>query len=129
VTDTPGVDAGATVFADASVDQYSSFNSTSQSYAPQRDNHTVLHKTGANAYECTAADGSQLFFGASDGATTYPRRIYLTEVHDPAGNVLALSYTAGNRLDRITAADGKWLQFYYEDAAINPAIRQNLYAA
>lgn len=117
MTDTPGQTTEAKVYRETGVERYRGFDATTQSYAPFRDNQAVLKRTSEGSYQRSQPDGSTMIYALSDGATTFPRRIYLTEMHDAAGNATTLSYAAGNRLHRVTAADGRWLQFYYGDTA------------
>ena len=66
---------------------YSGFNSTTQSYNPQLETHVSLAKTGPTSYEKRFPDGSKQIFTLSDGASVYPRKIFMTQSVDPQGNV------------------------------------------
>src|SRR5205823_6932304 len=47
-------------------------------------------------------DGSKELFASSDGATSYPRRIFMTQQIDPAGNTVSIGYDASFRVTTIT---------------------------
>ena len=49
-------------------------------------------------------DGSKEVFAQSDGATSYPRRIFMTQMVDPAGNTVAIGYDASFRVTTLTDA-------------------------
>jgi len=48
-----------------------------------------------------------------DGATTYPRRVFLTEIRDPQSNKLILNYDGQLRLTSIADAVGRLTTFSY----------------
>ena len=52
--------------------------------------------------------------GRSNGATTNPRRIFLTKILDRFGNALTLTYDAQLRLTKLTDATGRNTTFAYE---------------
>jgi len=99
---------GAEIFA---------FDSASQSFSPDAESHATLVKTGAASYERRMPDGSKQVFGLSDGATSYPRRIFMTQIVDPAGNIVGIGYDASFRLTTITDALGQITNVSYELAA------------
>jgi RHS repeat-associated protein len=49
----------------------------------------------------------------SSGATSYPRRILLTQIVDPQGNTLTLNYDGQMRLTSVTDATGRQTTFSY----------------
>jgi RHS repeat-associated protein len=59
-------------------------------------------------------DGTVETYSQSDGATTYPRRIFLTQIADPAGNAVTLNYDNQLRLTSLTDATGRNTSFSYE---------------
>jgi len=64
-------------------------------------------------YERRLRDGGKEVFSASNGATNYPRRIFLTKIIDPQGNALDLAYDANMRLSSVTDAFAKVTTFHY----------------
>lgn len=96
---------GAEIFA---------FDSGSQTFTPDAQSHATLVKTGAASYERRLPDGSKQIFGLSDGAASYPRRIFMTQVVDPAGNAVTFGYDTSFRVTTITDALGQVTHVYYE---------------
>jgi YD repeat-containing protein len=80
------------------------FDSTSQSYAPDRQSQTVLVRTSTTSYEKRFPDGSKQVFTLTDGATSAPRRIFMTQWIDRAGNAVTLGYDSSLRLKTISDA-------------------------
>lgn len=64
-------------------------------------------------YEVTRPDGGKYIYSLSDGATSGLRRIFLTQILDPAGNALTLNYDATLRLTSFTDATGRNTIFTY----------------
>jgi len=81
---------------------YSGF--VSGSSAPQTDNRAqvVLISTSPIKYERRLPDGSVEVFAQPDGAS--PRRVFMTESKDPAGNKLTFTYDTQLRLVSVTDA-------------------------
>lgn len=94
------------------------FNATTSRFAPSRFDKSVLVRTSNNpvAYELRSADGAVLVYRSSDGATVKPRRIFLTQKVDPAGNVVSLLYDAQNRLRRVIDGAGGVSELEYTQA-------------
>jgi RHS repeat-associated protein len=67
----------------------------------------------AASYEHRLADGSKEVFALSDGATTFPHKLFLTSVVDPQGNVTTLNYDASFRLTSVVDAMGRSTTFTY----------------
>jgi RHS repeat-associated protein len=65
------------------------------------------------SYELRLPDGSKQVFSHADGATTAPRRIFLTQIVDSAGNALYLNYDNQLRLSFIKDAVGRDTGFSY----------------
>src|SRR5207245_2833216 len=72
------------------------FDAGTNSYAPTIRSQAVLTRTSTSPvrYERQLSDGSVEVFGQSDGAATFPRRVFLTESRDPQGNTLTFAYDA-----------------------------------
>jgi RHS repeat-associated protein len=73
-------------------ERYSGFDVGSQSYLPDPQSHAVLVRTAPAAYEKRLPDGSKQVFAQSDGSAAYPRKIFMTQVIDPAGNPITIGY-------------------------------------
>jgi len=96
----------------------SGYNGASGTFAAEPDDASVLSRatSGQITYTRTLADGSVEVYGASNGATSYPRYVFLTQKIDPAGNALSLSYDASFRLTAVTDATGRATTFQYGNA-------------
>ncbi len=85
---------------------YTSSGANSGSFAPQALNQTVLERTSATTYVRKFPSGAKQVYGLADNSS--PKRIYLTEVHDPAGNQTIYTYDASTfRLAAVTDAIGQ----------------------
>jgi RHS repeat-associated protein len=96
---------GAEIFA---------YDPGSQSFVADAQSHAVLVKTGTASYERRLPDGSKEVFALSDGATSYPRRIFMTQIVDPAGNSVSIGYDASFRVATITDALSQVTNIFYE---------------
>ena len=65
------------------------------------------------SYELVFQDGSKEVYSQTDGATTAPRKVFLTQRIDAQGNAVTLAYDASYRLTTITDAAGKVTTFTY----------------
>lgn len=94
-----------------------SYNASTGAFSPERQGQAVLVRipaTGAvTSYELRMPDGSKQVFARPDGATSSPRRIFLTQIVDPQGNALTLNYDAQLRLASLTDATGRSTTFAY----------------
>src|SRR5260221_1162017 len=61
-----------------------------------------------------AAGGSKKVFTQSDGSVGTSRRVFLTQIVDPSGNSLTLTYDAGFRMVALTDAIGQVTTICYE---------------
>jgi len=80
------------------------FDSASQTFKADPQSHAVLVKTGTASYERRMPDGSKQVYGLSDSAASYPRRIFMTQMIDAAGNTLTIGYDTSFRVTSITDA-------------------------
>lgn len=94
-------------------DVFTGFNATTQAFQPQYYTHGILQKTGAASYVITNTDGSKEVYAQSDGATTSPRKVFLTQRIDPAGNAQTYSYDAQLRLTTVMDALGQTTTLSY----------------
>jgi len=83
------------------------FDTNTQSYAYQQYDQTLLTRSGPASYTMTWPDDSRMVFNQSDGSVGSTRRIFLTQVIDPQGNAVTLTYDGSLRLVRITDAIGQ----------------------
>ncbi len=93
---------------------YTGFDAITQTYAAQPLSGAVLRRTSPGRYERRLPDGSLEIFVRSDGATSFPRKIFLTRIADRAGNGLDLAYDASLRLVSATDALGQVTTISYE---------------
>jgi YD repeat-containing protein len=91
---------------------FTGFDATTQTFAFQVLDQTLLTRTSPGTYELLSPDGSLLVFGRSDGGLT-TRRVFLTQVIDPAGNAVTLTYDADLRITAITDAIGQQTTLNY----------------
>ena len=89
---------------------FSGFNATTQTYAPNQYDQTLLHRLSPSTYEMVWPDGSKKIFGPSSGALG----LLLAQVADPAGNAVTLTYDGNARLVAITDAIGQVTTISYE---------------
>jgi RHS repeat-associated protein len=90
------------------------YDAATQSFAPDAQSHAILTRTGVASYERRLPDGSKEVFALSDGAASYPRRIFMTQIVDPAGNALNIGYDASFRVTTITDALSQVTSISYE---------------
>jgi YD repeat-containing protein len=86
---------------------FTGFVTNTQTFAFQQYDQTRLQRIGPNSYELTSPDGSKLVFSQSDGSIGTSRKIFLTEILDPFGNAVTLTYDGNLRLVAITDAIGQ----------------------
>ena len=86
-------------------------------YTPELPGYTQLMRypcSGtATQYVLVLKDGSQQVYSTFNGATTYPRTIFMTKFIDPQGNATTLNYDASFRLTSTTDAMGRNTTFTY----------------
>ncbi|HJW33211.1 MAG TPA: hypothetical protein VJ505_07585 [Holophagaceae bacterium] len=86
---------------------FTGYNATTGAFTPEFHTQDLPQKTGAAAYTLTHADGSMDVYAQPNGATTYPRLVFLTQRIDPAGNALTYTYDAQMRLVSVQDALGQ----------------------
>ena len=114
VTDDPNnASASANVYvAGGGVEIYSGFDPGTQSYLPDPQSHAVLVRTSSTSYERRLPDGSKQVFTLSDGASS--RKIFMTQVVDPAGNAVIIGYDTSLRVTTLTDALSRVTSISYE---------------
>ncbi len=98
---------------------YSGYNTASASFAPEPDNGAVLVMISSSPvhYELRYTDGSKDEFAVSDNASSYPRKVFLTQRIDAQGNATRLSYDDQLRLTSVTDAIGQITTFSYDNSS------------
>ncbi len=100
------------------------YNAATGEFGPEAQMQAVLVRIPATgpvtSYELRMPSGGKQVFALLDGAATGPRRVFLTQIVDPAGNALTLNYDRQLRLVSITDATGRNTGFSYE--ADNPLL-------
>jgi RHS repeat-associated protein len=88
-------------------------------FSPEEQTGAILTYTpgAAPTYTLTFPDGSANTYGVSNGATTYPRVVFLTAQADSFGNKLTFTYDSQFRLTKITDATSRVTTFGYSDTA------------
>ena len=95
-------------------ENFSGFDSGLQMYLPDPQSRAVLVRTSTTSYEKRFPDGSKQIFNLSDGSTSAPRKIFMTQWVDPAGNAVTLSFDSSFRITTITDAVGLVTTLSYE---------------
>jgi RHS repeat-associated protein len=95
---------------------YTGYKATTGAFDPETRDASVLVRTFANpiVYERRMPDGAKEVYGQSNGAATNPRRVFLTQIVDPAGNTVSLAYDSQLRLTSLTDATGRATTFSYD---------------
>lgn len=95
---------------------YPGYVSSTGQFTPEPRDASVLSRatSGPIVYHRTLADGSVETYAQSNGATSYPRLVFLTKITDPAGNAVTLTYDTLNRLTKLTDATGRITAFAYD---------------
>jgi RHS repeat-associated protein len=75
---------------------------TGNQSAPHLQSRAILKRTGQNSYERLLPDGTKQIFEQSDGATAYPRKVFMTKTIDPQGREITISYDNSFRVTAIT---------------------------
>ena len=108
------------------------YNTSTGAFPPELQGAAVLQRNPASGtlsnYTLTLPDGSVQTFGVVDGASAFPRRVFLSSIADPQGNTLTLNYNTttadggvptcptsapGCRLQTITDAESRTTTFCY----------------
>jgi RHS repeat-associated protein len=117
VTDDP-TNPGATVtryLPGGGAYYYSGYNASTKTFAAQNNDGSILVLASQTpvTYQRQLADGSIEIYAQADGATSYPRNIFLSQIIDPQGNALTLNYDSQMRLVSLTDATGRQTTFTY----------------
>ncbi len=92
------------------------FDSGSQAFLPDPQSHALLVRINPNRYEKRLPDGSVQIFDRSNqpGTQRYPRKLFMTEMIDPACNHVSIHYDDYLRITKVTDALGQETIVYYE---------------
>ncbi len=93
---------------------FTGFTTNTQTFAFEQFDQTRLTRTGTNSYEMLSPDGSKKIFGQSNGSVGTSRKVFLTQLVDPFGNAVTLTYDANLRLVAITDAIGQVTTLSYD---------------
>jgi RHS repeat-associated protein len=118
VTDDPA-NPGANVsrgLAQGGAFYYSGYDSSTGRFVAQDTDGSALVRTSSSpiTYQRQLRDGGVEIYAQSDGSTSFPRRIFLSQVIDPRGNAVALDYDGQRRLVALTDATGRQTTFSYD---------------
>lgn len=94
---------------------FKNFDTNSQTFAFQQFDQTLLRRTGTSSYAMVWPDGSKMIFSQSDGSVGSGRRVYLTQIADPASNALTFTYDQDLRVVAVTDAIGQVTTVTYGD--------------
>ena len=95
---------------------YSGYSSKTLAFTPETLDASVLVRTNASpiTYERRLADGGREVYAQPDGAALFPRKVFLTQIFDAAGNVVNLIYDRQLRLASIQDSSGRATTVSYE---------------
>lgn len=112
----PGTSVRRIVGGGGAVWESDSYNSSTGAFGADPQDMSVLVRTSATSYERRMKDGSKEVYSQPDGATSYPRLVFLSQIVDPQGNAVSLNYDAQLRLTTVTDALGKQSTLGYGNA-------------
>src|SRR5436190_293639 len=117
ITDDPSAQLATTaVYVPGGGAEIFAFDYSTQTFQTDPQSHAALVKTGASSYERRLPDGSKQVFAITDGAVSYPRRIFMTQLVDSTGNAMTISYDSSFRITTVTDALGQTSTISYEVA-------------
>jgi RHS repeat-associated protein len=93
--------------------RYTGYNSGTGAFTRETVNGALLVRTSSTTYERRLSDGSVETYAQSNGATSFPRLLFLTRVTNPFGNSVVLNYDSQIRLTSIIDATGRSSTFTY----------------
>ena len=108
---------GGTYDYDNSYAFSSSYDSATGAFLADQQSGAALVRYPADgpltSYVLTMPDGSRQVYGLQDGSNAFPRRVFLTQIIDPAGNTSNYTYDGSFRVLKITDATGRYTSFSY----------------
>jgi RHS repeat-associated protein len=101
-------------------ESYAEYDAQTASYAPHKDSRAVVVRTAASPirYERQLPDGSYEVYEDTPGAVGTTRNVFLSQIVDPTGHALTLTYDydGGNvRLAAVQDAVDQVTDLHYED--------------
>jgi len=116
ITDNPGTPSADVTYyiMGGGTRTFTGFDASTKTYAFQQFDQTRLIRISPNTYEMFSRDGSRKVFSQSGGSIGTERKIFLTQLIDPFGNAVSLTYDANLRLVAITDAIGQVTIISYE---------------
>jgi RHS repeat-associated protein len=108
VTDAPdNPSANATVYLPGGGQSiFTGFSVTNNISTPETRSRAVLSRTSSSSYSLLFTDGSKHIFARAVGPVN-SRRVFLTQIADPAGNVVDLFYDGSNRISAVRDSLGQ----------------------
>lgn len=109
ITDDPSsLSANVNYYTDGGGTQpFTGFNPSTQSFAPQVKSHVILTRTSPGSYQMRFPDGSQYIFALPNATGGISRNVFLTQMIDPMGNAVQITYDSSFRVIAITDAIGQ----------------------
>jgi RHS repeat-associated protein len=101
-------------------DSYTGYSAGRYDY--QQESRSELDRTSSTRYELKESDGSKFVFDLPDGSTSYPRKVFLTQEIDPAGNTLTFTYDSTFRLIAATDAINQVTTVSYGSSDTNSSL-------
>jgi len=93
------------------------YNPSTASYEPEIKSQTILTRTTPNSYVLNFPDGSQYIFAQPTATNGTSRNVFMTQMVDPQGNAVQISYDDQFRVIALTDAIGQVTVFSYTDAS------------
>src|SRR5207249_2943574 len=95
---------------------FTGFSGVSQTFAIQQKSQALLKRTSTNSYEMSFHDGSKIVFALPGSVGGTSRRVFMTQMVDPAGNAIQITYDGSFRVVAVTDAIGQVTTLSYEMA-------------
>lgn len=94
---------------------YIGYDTVRRTFAAQDTDGSILSLVSQSpvSYRRQLRNGGMEIYEQSDGSAAYPRKIFLSKVIDPQGNIATLHYDSQKRLTSITDAVGRDTTFTY----------------
>lgn len=93
---------------------FSGFDTNHQAFEAQVKSQAILTRTSTNSYEMVFKTGAKIIFNRPDCASCSSRRVFMTQIADPQGNVVTINYDSNFRITNVVDAIGQPTTFSYE---------------
>ena len=118
ITDNPSSPSSdVTYYTDGGGTLAFTYDTHARAFAPEVKSQTILTRTTQNSYVLLHPDGSQYIFSQPTATNGTSRNVFMTQVVDPRGNSVRISYDNQFRVIALTDAIGQVTVFSYTDAA------------